>query len=584
MILKALNYFYDRIPDLPPAGYSPQKVGFSLVITPEGKLLQIDAETWEEEVVQKNGKVKTFTRNKILQLPYEGDRTSGIRANFLFDSGKYLLGYDGQPTPAPRIVECFEACRARHLAAEKEIDSPEFSAICRFLESWDPAQASSLPGIEHVGTSFGVFKIALQKKFVHELPKVRTWWAKQVASKSDEKAIIGTCLITGEEGPLAELHAPKIKNVPGAQSAGALLVSFNASAYESYGKASSYNAPVSQDAAFRYCTALNWLLDRQNKRSVLIGDTTVVFWTETPTPAENLFASMFDSGAAPVAEQEGEDKGLASGLETILKAIAKGAYPPELGDADTPFYVLGLAPNASRLSVRFWHQSTLGKLVHNLHDHFRDLEIVGRRDWEPEFPSPRDLLPETVRDAKDIPPLLGGALMRAILLGSPYPEMLLVAILRRIRVEQNINYLKAAIVKACLNRNHQKEVSMSLDLANPDAAYHMGRLFAVFDKCHTDAIQGVNASIKDRYFGAASATPGSVFPRLIRMNQHHIGKMEIGQATYYEKLLQSICDKIQKFPSHLSLEQQGLFALGYYHQRQDLYTKKTKPEPEAVSV
>ncbi|HEY3391425.1 MAG TPA: type I-C CRISPR-associated protein Cas8c/Csd1, partial [Lacipirellulaceae bacterium] len=243
-------------------------------------------------------------------------------------------------------------------------------------------------------------------------------------------------------------------------------------------------------------------------------------------------------------------------------------------------YVLGLSPNAARISVRFWLESTLGKVLANLRQHFADLRIA-RGERDPEFPAAWLILRETVRDSKDIPPLLGGAVMRAILMGTPYPSMLLSSMIRRIRADREVRYVRAAAIKAHLNRNTRsgidpldKELEMSLDPTRAEPTYHLGRLFAELEKSQEDALPGINATIKDRYFGAASATPASVFPRLIRMSQHHLGKLDGGNRTYHEKRIQEILGNVDQFPSHLSLRDQGLFAIGYYHQRQDIFTKK----------
>ena len=267
----------------------------------------------------------------------------------------------------------------------------------------------------------------------------------------------------------------------------------------------------------------------------------------------------------------------------------------DLGDSITPFYILGLSPNASRLSVRFWHTSTLGDLAANLQKHHRDLAIV--RQWdetnsknpEPKIPGIYALLRQTARDADGIPPLLGGALIRSILLGTNYPDALFQKVMSRLRVaekDQNgnpldrVSYLRAAIIKAYLNRNHQLHLPMSLDTTRTDPAYLLGRLFAVLEKTQQDALPEINATIRDRFYSAASATPGAVFPRILRTYQHHLGKLEGGFKVNRERLVQEIVDAIRDFPAHLHLQQQGQFAIGYYHQRKDLFSKKTATTTE----
>lgn len=259
----------------------------------------------------------------------------------------------------------------------------------------------------------------------------------------------------------------------------------------------------------------------------------------------------------------------------MLSRIAAGeAEPP---DAGTGFYVLGLSPNASRLSIRFWISGTAGELIGRVARHQQRLEIA-------KSPKDRDflalwlILAQTARESKEIQPLLGGALLRAVLTDGRYPESLLSAIIRRIRAEREIRHPKAATIKAILNKNYHKEISVMLDIERAEPSYHMGRLFASLERAQEDALPGLNATIKDRYFGAASSTPSSVFPRLIRMSQHHVRKLDGGKKVVAEKRLQEIMGRLDDFPPHLGLADQGLFAIGYYHQRQDFFTKKTKTE------
>ncbi len=465
------------------------------------------------------------------------------------------------------------------------IDDPEYHAVCTFLAQWDPNTAAEHDTLTETSTGFGVFRIRGQTRYVHEREAVQGWWRQQLDRLDAADSVTGQCLLTGEASTLARLHEPKIKGVAGAQSAGASLVSFNESAYESYGRSQSYNAPVSEAAAFQYGTALNHLLRSESGRCIKIGDATTVFWTESPSPAEELFGFIADPGKVAA-----EDDAQKDALRTLLKRIASGENVSDLGigDDDTPFYVLGLSPNAARLSVRFWYVSTLKELVSAIRQHFTDLDIV-RSDRDPEFPAVWQLLRETARESKDIPPLLSGAVMRAVLTGSAYPQMLFAAVIRRIRADREIRTVRASILKAFLNRNSRlnitplsKEISMALDPDRPEPAYQLGRLFAELEKTQEDALPGINDTIKDRYFSAASATPGSVFPIILRTAQHHLKKLSVGTKIFHERAIQEICGRFDNFPSHLNLNGQGLFALGYYHQRQALFTKKTTPEETTV--
>ena len=389
------------------------------------------------------------------------------------------------------------------------------------------------------------------------------------------------CLVTGAVAPIARLHEPRIKGVVGAQSSGHPLVSFNSNAYESHGFDGGFNAPVSQEATFRYCTALNRLLSPGSDRKIRIGDATTVFWTARPSPGEAVFGLAVDPTQA-------EDADTVNELRASFEAIAQGKPPTyDLGDPDVPFFVLGLAPNAARSVVRFWEQSTVGEMATRMAEHFAALRIVPSFPKDPPLPAVWQLLRETARESKDIPPLLPGAVMRAILTGSPYPESLLMALIRRIRADREVPYLRAAAIKACLVRSLQPvELTVSLNPDHPDAAYQLGRLFACLERMQEDALgRDLNATIRDKFFGAASATPASVFPRLMRLSQHHLSKVKSespGKAVVADKRIQEVCSRVEEFPKHLNLRKQGLFAIGYYHQRRDFFTKKDDEAGDAA--
>lgn len=577
MILQSLYTLYERLADepaygLPLRGFSAQKVSFKLVLKADGSLLEPQS---------------VDPRVHTLVLGEGKPSGSGINPCFLWDNQTYLLGRPPVDKKPAFAQERFEAFRARHLAVEQEIGSPAFSAVCRFLEGWNPERLSDYPLLEEVGTGFGAFQIQGERGYVHDDPAVRAWWKKSQTAGEASAAVLGQCLITGaDQIEIARLH-PKIKGVVGAQSSGASIVSFNDTAYESYGKAQSYNSPVSEEAAFRYGTALNALLTgpMASRHRLRIGDTTCVFWTESKCAAEDVFAELLGSGSFAVEEAQDPDK--LDQLKRLLKAVTSGGRYAELDDveAGTPFFLLGLAPNAARLSVRFFYNSTVGAMLERLREHHACMAIVrefeqpvGKRLADPEFPPLWALLRETVRRGDDPAPLLGGALMRAVVTGSPYPVGLYVAILRRIHADRTINYLRAATLKAVLVRNYSFNLTTMLDTENTDPAYLLGRLFAVLEKTQSDALPGLNATIRDRFYSAASATPASVFPRLLRTYQHHLGKLSGGAKVNRERLVQDIMEAISSggFPKQLNLQAQGVFAIGYYHQRKSLFTAKAK--------
>ena len=396
---------------------------------------------------------------------------------------------------------------------------------------------------------------------------------------TDDDAPQAMCLVTGEQAPVERLHA-SIKGVWGAQTSGANIVSFNARAFESYGKTERQgeNAPVSRAAAFAYTTALNHLLRKDSPQRMQVGDASTVFWAERQAPYETIFGDIFQDNPDASTDK----------VEALLNAVHSGHWGPM--DKDLRYHVLGLAPNAARISIRFYHCITLQELGQRIAQHFDDLALV-RGSNDARYPSLFRLLTAVAlqNKADNIPPNLGGAVVDAILAGPnvPYPSLWLNAAVGRCRAEQTVNYLRAAAIKACLNRQQrhaalsspslapEKEFLPMLDLSNTNPAYRLGRLFAVLEKIQEEASPGLNATIRDRYYGAASSTPVAVFTTLLRLKNAHLKKLPGGRVASFEKLMGEVLGPVTDFPKHLPLPDQGRFALGYYHQRQDFFTKKT---------
>ena len=593
MILQSLNTLYGRLVDEPAygiaqPGYSTQKIAFVIVIHNDGRLHAI------QDIRDSNNKKPLPIQ---MLVPGQSKPTgSGLNPCFLWDNSAYCLGHiapldEKKESPEKyvkriiRALDSFDAFRSKHLSLEHEINDSAFSSVCRFLENWEAESALSHTLLYELQSGFGVFQIIGETSYVHEREAVRNWWEHQQQDTTDNQST-SMCLITGKQSIPAQIHEPKIKGVGGAQSSGALLVSFNCDSFTSYNKDQSNNAPTSEAATFRYCTALNGILSgpQSNRHRITIGDSTVVFWTEKHTITEGWLSHILDGS---LLTDEQQDSAALNQVAVFLKALRNGGGElTALGDnPKTPIYILGLAPNAARLSVRFWHTDSLLGLFDKLKAHHDALSIVRQyeddsKHPDAEFPPAWMLLRETARESKDIPPLLGGALMRAILQGTPYPDSLAGAVVRRIRADRNINYYRAAILKAWLTRkqNRQGEIPMSLDTERTEPSYRLGRLFAALEKTQERAQQGINATIRDRFYSAASATPSMVFPRLLRTYQHHLAKLHPGEKVNREKLVQEIVDGIDAMPSHLNLEAQALFAIGYYHQRKALFGSKNEHE------
>ena len=569
MILPALIDYYERLKadpekEVAPFGFSSEKISFCIVLNPDGTLA--DAEELDDVRREEGGK----RRPRSMIVPDRGGRSgAGVKPNFLWDNTGYELGRDGKEKPE-RAQTMFEAFRELHQKIAKRVDDAGLHALCRFLENWTPQRAESFTNWEDICDSNLVFRLRGEQSYVHESPGLQGVWLKFVNDEGDSER--GCSLISGVEDDIARLHPP-IRGVAGAQTTGAALASFNCNAFESYGKEQTFNAPVSVSDAFRYATALNRLL-ADDRRRVRIGDATVVFWAGKPTPFEDFFGSV-------IAEPAAEDMKTNDRLREFLARFKQGRLGDVLDDEEVPFYVLGLSPNMSRLSIRFWLSGSVRQFVDRLDRHARDLGMTGARTDDPPLTIHR-LLWETAREPKDVSPVLAGEVARSILAGSAYPHSLFASVIRRVRADGQVNHRRAAILKACITRQarvtgQELEVPVSLNVEHPDPAYHMGRLFAALEKIQEDALgTSVGASVKDRYFGSASATPAMVFPRLLRLSQHHLGKLDPGWKVNREKLLQEICSRIAAFPSHLPLQSQGLLQIAYYHQRQAFFEKKDR--------
>lgn len=611
MILQALTRYYDILlkdPDtnIAPPGYSTTGVSFALNISEKGDLLDIFPLL---EQVQRGKRLVERPRRMV--VPEQVKRSSGISPNFLCDNNVYVLGITDKESSDPDYAtKRFEAFRQFNKDLLQEANYAPARAVIAFLDQYEPSQAAQDPTIADQMENLlqgGNLVFMFQGFFVHEDPVVQQVWERYKAGKD---AVMGQCLVTGEIDPIARLH-PSLKRVRGAQSSGASLVSFNDRAYESFNrsKAQGLNAPVSERAVAAYTTALNYLLSTDNPNPpILLGDTTVVYWAESEKkeyPA--FFAAVFSGGNIEDAVPLQDDRKEAEERLGKVAAKVRRVQPLDIRsllqglDEQVRFYVLGLAPNAARVSVRFFIREPFGKIVTRIMQHYEDLRIVKEYENQPDYISLRSILSETVSQKGQNPepaPLLAGAVMRAILSGSPYPAALYTAMINRVRVDMDdqqkriskINFVRAAVIKAHLKRKYrnqpqhpfQEVLDMPLNEHSTIPAYVLGRLFAVLEKVQQEAIGSMNASIKDRYFTSACATPASVFPVLLRLSQHHIAKAEFGRASdrRIQDLLNLLDIENSPFPSHLTLDEQGLFILGYYQQRAAFFKKNGNLENE----
>ena len=575
MILQALTEHYETLAaqgKIAKPGWADAKISFALYINDAGELERTASVKTEQ------GK-KAVPLPQAISLPAPVKRTVGILPNFLWDNSSYILGVDAKGKPQ-RSLECFQACKALHHRLLDLTDTPAAKALLAFFDRWDPAGAAGHPALQEdweelISGANLVFRYC--GAYVHADPLVQQAW--QAHFDSDGQGPRMACLVTGRNGPVETVH-PSIKGLAGAQSSGAALVSFNAPAFCSYGREQNLNAPVSKHAAFAYTAALNHLLaDREHVYRM--GNTTVLFWAKSGQPAFQSFFSACALGG-PSSYDAGD---LAGTLKNLLRG-EHVQYDGTLLDPNMDFYILGLSPNAARLSVRFFLRNTFGGFLENVQHHYDRLEIIRPANDSFDNIPLWKLLDATVnqnsRD-KSPSPIMAGEVLRSVLTGTRYPATLLNGVTLRIRADHKVDRTRAAILKAYYlknpNPNIPKEVlTVSLNPACDDPAYVLGRLFSVYEAIQSAANPGINATIKDKYFNSAASIPATVFPILGNLAQKHLKKLKganMGLCVFYEKQITGIFALLGTgFPARMPLPQQGSFQLGYYHQTQDRYQKK----------
>ena len=575
MILQALTEYYQTLAnqgEISPPGWGEVKVSYALCIKADGSLEQVISIQTQQQMGNKT------VPPQLIKLPAPVKRASGIAANFLCDNSSYLLGVDNKGKPQ-RALNCFEACKKLHEKLLEQIDSPAARATLAFFQNWHPEQAATHSALAHCldeiqsGVNL-VFRF--DGIYVHQDPLIQKAWDTYYQTAKDGPSMV--CLVTGKQGPVESIH-PSIKNVYGAQTSGAALVSFNAPAFCSYGKEQNLNAPTSKYAAFAYTTALNHLLSNR-KYVYRMGDATVVCWAKC---GGNIYQDLM---AWVTFEQTEPSYYTSNELKEALKNLCAGnvvELNDEQLDPNMEFYILGLSPNAARLSVRFFLRDSFGSFLQNVRAHQKRLEII--RPFNDKF----DMIPlckllsETVnQNSRDKTPApnMSGEVLRSILTNTRYPASLLNGVVLRLRAEHTITAGKAAILKAYYLKNPHPDVpkevlTVSLNPNSSNLPYNLGRLFSVLEAIQIASNPGINATIKDKYFNSASATPAMVFPVLLNLAQKHLKKLDPSLRSYYDKQIVTILSNLgENYPAHLNLPQQGSFQLGYYHQTQEAFKKK----------
>ena len=593
MILQALVDYYDRrsadadpARRLPSLGFETKEIPFVVELEPDGSVRQLI------DTRQLDG---NRLRGRKFLVPSGEKKTSGVKANLLWDSAEYVIGLARERRSSSELTPT-RAYRMRiDQLPEVARRDPGIQAVVNALELDDWSVLHRHAAWPEILENNPIMTFALASDAgVLVCQRVEVIRAATSVPVDLVKEVRGWCLVEGRVGPITRLH-PSIKGVRGAQTSGANIVSFNARAFESYGKTERQgeNAPISERAVFAYTTALNHMLQHNSPNRIQIGDATSLVWADRDSDLpEELVACFGDDPDAHVAS-----------VRERLEAVSSGRTGAN--DASVRFHVLGLSPNAARISVRFWIQARFDDLVPRVLQHFEDLRIVRQYDTDPATPSMFRLLTaiSSLGKADHIPPKLAGDWIRSIFEGAPYPATLLNAAVARCRAEQgtdlsagNVPYVRAAILKACINREYRRRARSSdfqfikenLDMNQDDPAYLLGRLFAVLERIQARAQPGINTTIRDRYYGSASSTPASVFPTLLRLKNHHLRKLGGGESVFFERLVGEIFGTTESpllgdFPRQLNLHAQALFAIGYYQQRQFMLTRRNQAAQEPAT-
>lgn len=583
MILQALNRYYERNEALPQEGWMRRGIDYVIVLDARGECITLEP-------------VGEFKRGKIVPsarlVPAIGKQAmkhtnSGKDSNLLWDNASFVFGTGRNG--AMKLASFIDTLTSWF----PQLSDPGINAVKTFTRNLQQRteHAEALIARHKLKDDFErrdpvlIFKLAGDLEAIHLRPIVRTAYEDALASRRSRNSLRGNCLVLGHTDTPLNQNESVIKGVWGGQPAGCNIVSFNARAFESYCKReqNGKNAPISIQASFAYTTALNHLLSSAQR--IQVGNASTVFWAEEQHALEKTVPDLF--GEPPTDDPDRNVRA----VEALYSAVHTGRFTD--GGSDTQFHVLGLSPNAARISIRFWETATAAVLATRIKQHFDDIEIV-RADYEPRYLSLFRLLNSValLNKADNVPPNLGGEVVRAILEGLPYPTTLLNHAVMRCRAEQRVTYARAAAIKASLNRqirfrqSTEKEFLHMLDPENKNAGYRLGRLFATLERIQEDSAGGpgkLNATIRDRYYGAASSTPSAVFSTLLRLSKHHLSKLPRGLVIVREQLIGEIVDGFNPstFPPRvLLLADQARFALGYYHQRQSFYAKSDPENQE----
>lgn len=572
MILKALYDYYHRSENLPALGMELKEIGFIIVIDKYGNFLR-----FEDRRIDKKSAQQFLVKKSI-------GRSSAPVANYLYDNSQYVFGYSDKGSPES-MRKYFDTFKAKiNEIYNRFTDNESITAVYTFYQQEPHIMIETMKNdplwhdiIKNLNKKYSTFSFLIESD-----TEIIASKKELIISENKDNAIMRSrCLITGQQSKTAEVTTATM--IAGSQAT-AKLVAFQVnSGYDSYGKSKGYNAPISEEAEFAYTTALNHLLRSDSRNKFMVGSRTFLFWASSNNKiAKESEACLFALLGRIDDSNDDPNKRIELVRSTFL-SIYNGMQPTENEDK---FFILGLAPNSARIAVIYWQETPLHEFARLICKHFEDMEIIDTRKEKKPYIGLHSILGNVTLGGKssDAAPNLPDAVVKSIFQGLPYPASLFQACIRRIRAEQSVNIVRAAIIKAYLNRqnnnSNNKKLNIMLDKENQNQGYLCGRLFAVLDKIQEDA-NGIH-SIRERYMNSASATPAMVFATILNLSTHHLEKLNNSKQVFYEKLKQEIISKFDAngFPTHLDLQDQGRFFVGYYHQRQDFFMSKEDKNTE----
>lgn len=595
MLIGALCKYYDTLAGnglLDKSGFSRVSVRYRIMLTPDGRLADIEPCCKTVTVKDKKGNPTTKEIPEEYIMPKRSEKP-GIDCNIPEHRPLYIFGLaveKGQLVESDKSKKSHNAFVAKTLEYTDGMTSELARAYRAFAESWVPSENTQNPILTEIikdfdksGYCFGI--IGHPEKHLHDDEEIVSKYTASLSDTEDDGSVKGVCAVTGApEQEIAGIHGV-IRGIRGGQPSGTKLVCFNNPSDESYGKRQSANSSISAAAAEKYAAALNWLL-RTDGHHTYLDDLTLAYWADTDNvQTDSTVCDIFGFFCAGDKADREETENRLSGVMAKARVgeLSSADLSAEGIDPSVNFYIAGFTPNSSRVSLKFIYRNTVAGFIKNIAQHQRDLMHDGL-DKDKQIPVWMllgALFPPKSKseDRKPSYPLYA-AFMQSILNGTRYPQSLLGTVIQRCKTDGFISSTRIALIKACLNRkarilNKQEVISMALDTENNSTAYVCGRIFALLEYAQKSALGDLNRTIKDAYFSSACARPASVFPRLMMLAQHHLEKAENGG--YINKLISEAVDKLDgKFPSTLSLDEQGEFIIGYYQQNKSLYTKAEK--------